>query len=173
MSDWRPKNERQHPPFTPGNVAAVTHGARSPRLVQEVADERLAGLLADPALPEYLRDSSYRPAVMDLCRAEAVVELLWSWLTQQPVDKPSKGVTGVLEQLRRHMSTVDGKRRSLGLDPLSRARLIRDLATTEAMASGALERLQAEGKAAWQERQLKDAEAALEARTGEEETEES
>lgn len=72
-----PELEGQSAPFEPGNTTALRYGARSPRSVDPLAERKLTELLSDPAMPEYLTaDKSYRPVLIALARAGAVIELL-------------------------------------------------------------------------------------------------
>lgn len=128
----------QRPPFEHGNELAVTHGTRSERRIAPRAQAILDGYLADDALPAYLDDRSFRGALVGLARAEAVVELLEDHLAELPVDKATKGALPVLEQLRRWLQSVASHRRALGLDPMSRATLSRDLTAAQANAADAI-----------------------------------
>jgi hypothetical protein len=58
-----PAFEGQRPPFGPGHELSVSHGARSERRLGPLTDMFVAGLLADEATPDYVREPSYRWAV--------------------------------------------------------------------------------------------------------------
>lgn len=151
MGEWVPEFEGQRPPFAEGNEAAVKHGARSSRRVDPLAERRLAELLDDESTPEYLvGDQSYRPALVALARAEAVVELLAAHVADQGLTPDVTSPRGALETLRRWEATAAGHRRALGLDPTSRAKLTRDLSASRYMAASpftaALERLDEQRK---------------------------
>ena len=83
-------------------------------------------------LPEYLTDPSFGPALRAYARAEAVCELLTEYLADQSMADATKGQMSLLEQLRRWTSSAQSLRRSLGLDPMARAALTKDLVTARA-----------------------------------------
>lgn len=155
MAEWVPQNERQHPPFEPGNQVAAVHGAHSERQVAPLAAEIERAARTGPTWPAYLDEPTYAGAVSAWARAEAVVELLWRWLAEQdPLDALSSSTesttdlqefTGgsrartvarqtesVLNQLNKWEATAARQRQRLGLDPLSRARLGRDVTAAQA-----------------------------------------
>lgn len=143
-----PEFAGQRPPFRAGHELSVTHGARRESTVAELAAQYEAELLSHPDTPEWLRDSTRDlPAVRALCRAEAIVSLLWAWLAGQDVEtalsettegtetevRPvpgamtrtirSRRVASVLDQVHKHETRAMHLRGRLGLDPLSRVRL--------------------------------------------------
>lgn len=150
----------RHPDFERGNSAAVTHGATSPPRLLPLAEAFAAALLADDATPGYLKDPLYARAVMGWARAEAVVDLLSDWLSGQDLEagltevtrsaetedreggrdeggrvtrkSVSRRTAGVLEQLRKHEVLAMNLRAQLGLSPLARARLGKDVASQKA-----------------------------------------
>ena len=136
---------------TPGNELAMVHGASSERRIAPLADQIAAALLADPDTPPYLLEPSYAAVVRAWSRAEAVVSLLWDWLAEQDIGTAladttttdederrsrsksrrhttSRHVESVLTQLHRHETRAMNLRSRLGIDPLSRARLGKDIA---------------------------------------------
>lgn len=140
------------PPFEPGNEVATRHGANSERHVGPLAEQIATALLTHPDTPPYVREPSYAAVVRAWSRAEAVVELLWNWLGEHDLDgaltdltttdedaelskgsmskhTTSKHVESVLTQLHRHEVRAMNLRSRLGLDPLSRARLGKDVAS--------------------------------------------
>ncbi|MFC5996263.1 hypothetical protein ACFQE5_18840 [Pseudonocardia hispaniensis] len=148
--DWTPAFPGQRPPFRPGNTAALTHGANSERRVSKVAAEIEQTARTDPAWPGYLDDPAYTAAVRSWARSEAIVHLLGTWLDAQDIDAwmvstvdsttdtekfeggartrtRARRVGSVLEQLRLWEASAARQRQRLGLDPLSRARLGRDV----------------------------------------------
>lgn len=129
-----PQNERQHPPFGPGNEVAATHRAYSPRVVEPLAAELVEQLLADSSVA-HAHAPAYRPAVWAWARAEAQVQLLSEYLAARG-EESGDGV-GDLEAdrvrsayllLHRAETRATTQRTRLGLDPLSRARLGKDVA---------------------------------------------
>lgn len=138
------------PPFAAGHELSTLHGANSPRRVEPLADQIAASLLAHADTPAWLRTPAYAPAVRAWSRAEAVVSLLWDYLASQDIEAAlgdvtttdederrrkgsstrrtvSRRVVSVLDQLHKHESRAANLRSRLGLDPLSRARLGRDI----------------------------------------------
>lgn len=133
-AEWVPDFPGQRPPFAPGNEAAVTHGAWSERRVSPVARQILDELLADPATPRYLiEDSSYGPALAAWSRTEAQVQMLMVWIDRHGHAAALAKNGLLLEQLRKWEVTAASQRARLGLDPLSRAKILRDLAATRYM----------------------------------------
>ena len=119
------------PPFESGNEAALQHGAYSPRRVDPLAAELVANIRE--ALP-YLAERRWAPALWAWGRAEAQVQILSEWLA----DRGSENGDGVGDLgdarvlaayglLHKAESRADRSRARLGMDPLSAARLGRDL----------------------------------------------
>lgn len=143
----------QRPPFAPGNELAITHGAWSPRKVDPLAQDLVERVLTDSSLG-YLKAPAFRPALFAWGRAEAQVQLLTEYLEER-----GKGGVGDLEDervrtayllLHRAEARADRSRARLGLDPLSRARLGKDVAQGKAADAAAvmaeLHRLEQQGK---------------------------
>jgi hypothetical protein len=151
VTDWTPAFEGQRPPFQPGHELSVQHGAYSPRKVDPIADELVRLVLADPDVP-YLRAAAYRPALIAWARAEAQVQLLSEYL-EKAAAATDDGVGDLdLERVRTaylllHRAEVRASsgRQRLGLDPLSRAKLGKDVAIGSAVAGRALQDWQAKG----------------------------
>lgn len=122
-----------HPPFEPGNEMALRHGAWSPRKIEPLALEILQPVLdlaaTDGAPTSYLADVTYRATLHAWARTEARIQLVHEWLMDRgsEVDKDGEalGASNLLNQLE---ARAESLRARLGLDPLSRARLGRDLA---------------------------------------------
>jgi hypothetical protein len=143
---WEPAFPGQRPPFGPGNEINLRHGARSERKIAPRAQAVLDDLMADPSLPSYLHDASYRGALAGLARAEAVVDMLEEYVAGMTLRQSTTGALPVLEQLRKWMATAQSHRRALGLDPLSRATLTKDLVTARATAQAAVAQLAEDGR---------------------------
>lgn len=153
-----PRGARQAP-FGAGNRVGEVHGAHSAPRVAALAAEIEQGARADPAWPAYLDDAGYASAVTSWARAEAIVSLLWEWLAERDPTEAltstldsttvtdgdgagsstsrtrTKRVASALDQLARWEAAASRQRQRLGLDPLSRARLGRDVAQTVDLAS--------------------------------------
>lgn len=147
------------PPFGPGNTVSRTHGATSPRTVGPVAAEIERAARADQSWPHYLTDPSFGAAVAAWAWAEATVSVLRTYLAERDVGEAmtdrdeSETITeqvgettsrrrttgqrtrSALDHLARAEIAAAGRRAALGLDPLSRARLGRDV--TAAAVDGA------------------------------------
>ena len=124
-AEWTPAFAGQRPPFQPGHTLSMRHGAHSPRVVDPIAAELLAEVLeASP----YLRDAAYLPAVESWAKAEARVQLLEAWVDEHgPFDAHGR-TSSAMNLLTKWTSIAMNHRTRLGLDPLSRARLGRDVA---------------------------------------------
>lgn len=131
--DFRPARGYSWAPFQPGHELSMSHGAYSERRVGPLAQEILDGLLALATTAEssvpWLAEPSYRPALAAWSRAEARVQLLEAWLAEHGGDVDEEGeVRGAAAFLARCEARAESLRSKLGLDPLSRARLGRDVA---------------------------------------------
>lgn len=130
---WVPEFPGQRPPFAEGNEMAVKHGATSPRKVDPVAQALAVELLADGSV-EYLRAPRYASAVQAWALAEAKCALISAWVDGMPIERAAEskqGQTSPLELLRKWEATAQTHRSRLGLDPVSAARLGKDLAQTK------------------------------------------
>ena len=112
------------PPFEPGNLAAVTHGARSPALVRERAEQLAPQVLeVHPHLDER-RDG---PAVMRYATLLARIERVYAWLGERAdavfADVESGEVHGVYQRLGEWERAAGLSEDRLGLSPLTRAKL--------------------------------------------------
>ena len=110
------------------NTLAQRHGAWSDRVVDPVARELVTVVLDQVA---YLADPSYEPAVWAWARAEARVLVLSKWLDDNgPLDE-SGTPRPALGALKEFENLAARARQRLGLDPLSRAQLGRDVAAQQ------------------------------------------
>lgn len=143
VQGWQPTHERQHPPFEAGNRVAQRHGAYSARVVGPVAERLVEAVMSDPDV-SYLHQPSYAVAVAAWAAAEARVIVLADWVDGMELAAAAdsgRGKTSVLELLRQWEATALTHRSRLGLDPLSRARLGRDVAATQVDLVGLLTEL--------------------------------
>lgn len=138
---WVPEFEGQRPPFQPGNpyvakqgnTLALKHGADSPARLNPVAEALVLELLADDATA-YLHAPRYSAAVKAWANAEAKCMLISAWVDGQPIEQAAsskQGQTSPLELLRKWEATAQTHRSRLGLDPMSAARLGKDIAQTK------------------------------------------
>lgn len=146
---WTPEFEGQRPPFQPGNELAVTHGAYSSKRTDPIARRYIDELATDPGL-EYLQAPRFHAALWAWASAMAKVELLQQWVDDMPIQQAAdsdRGKISALELLRKWMSTAQTAATRLGLDPLSAARLGKDIAgTRQADAATLLTRARAEAE---------------------------
>lgn len=148
---WRPAFEGQRPPFQPDNALAVTHGAFSPTRTDPIAHQYLAEIADDPGLT-YLQQPRFQAALWLWASAMAKVHLISEWvdgMTIQQAANHGAGKTSPLELLRKWTATAQTQAARLGLDPLSAARLGKDIAgARQADAAGELTRLRTQHEAA-------------------------
>lgn len=104
-----------------GNKVARRHGARSEREVGPRAEVILAAALAEV---DYLADRSFRPALERWARSEARLSLLDEYLEEHGQLDEEGNPRPALEMLRKFESIASNERSRLGLDPLSRMRLM-------------------------------------------------
>lgn len=120
------------PPFEKGHTLSMRHGAYSDRVVAPMARHLVEALVeqaqATGSSTSYLLDESYRPALQAWAEAEVRAELFAGQLAAHGDCAGCKPCAGWDEKLRRWQSVALNHRGRLGLDPLSRARLGRDLA---------------------------------------------
>ncbi len=111
--------------FEEGNAAAVKHGATSPRWVNPLAAEIVER--TRPTVTWW--HPCDEPSIQAWGRVEASIELLTRYLVKHGGDLDADGsVRSAAEHLRRQEARAESLRARLGLDPLSRARLGRDVA---------------------------------------------
>lgn len=130
------------PPFEAGNTAAVTHGVWSARKVSPLTAELITAVQSSATRPgstvSYLADPSYALAVKRWATLEARCELIRTWLDDrtdieagQPGDIDEDGeVRPAADLLVRLEGQAAKAAERLGLDPLSRSKLGRDVAAT-------------------------------------------
>ena len=153
---YRPPRNYSWPDATEGNTLALKSGAWSERkVVAEI--ERLSPELAQEIEDVgYLSDPSYGAALRAWIRAESRVNLLEAWFADKglldPEGVPHRGV----ETLLRAEAHAARCRSRLGLDPVSRVQLQKDLTESgrntvdmaQALAEGRRLRLAAEKRLA-------------------------
>ncbi|WP_172411814.1 hypothetical protein [Arthrobacter globiformis] len=130
---WTPEFPGQRPPFAPGNEMAMKHGAGSPRKVDPLAAELTQELLADDTV-SYLRSPRFASAVQAWAVAEAKCGLISNWVEGMSIEDAATskpGQTSPLELLRKWETTAQTHRARLGLDPMSAAKLGKDIAQTK------------------------------------------
>jgi len=128
--------------FTAGHEVSLKHGGYSPRRVGPLAAELLEHVTAEAQQPgsptSYLSEAAYRPALTAWAECEARIQLVREFLLRLTDDDPDTGRPGDIdgegairpaaELLLRLENQALKHRERLGLDPLARARLGRDVA---------------------------------------------
>jgi hypothetical protein len=112
----------------PGNDLAVTHGAYSPAKIEPRAGELVA---VQVAVAPWLKVVDM-PSVWAWARTEAAIERVSDWLAARGGELDRAGdIRPAADLLARLEARAESQRSRLGFDPLSRARLGRDVAATE------------------------------------------
>lgn len=137
-----PARNYSWPPWEPGNTAALTHGADSPRQVQPLAD-RIAAELVEVA--PWCGHPAFAAEVQAAAWEEARVRLLQAWVNEYGLlDDRSEGA---LSQLERAQGRASRLRSNLGLSPIAWAKVLASLASAKSeAAAGELEALAAVGR---------------------------
>jgi hypothetical protein len=112
--EWTPAFPGQRPPFQPGNDLAVKHGAYSPYRVDPLAHQFRDEILSSPDMA-YLQKPQYAATFWAYCRTAARVQLLEDY-----VDAMSMSDATLITLAAR-----------MGLDPLSYAKLGKDVVSTQ------------------------------------------
>lgn len=126
---WTPEFEGQRPPFQPGNELAVKHGAYSAKRIDPVAAGFRDEILASPAM-QYLTEPQYAAIFWQYCRTAARIQAIEDALDGMTIEQAAysgKGQTSWLELLRKWTTTLTTLASRCGLDPLSYARLGKDI----------------------------------------------
>lgn len=126
--------EWQRPPLQPGNELSMTHGARSPRRVSAAAQEVLAE--AQEINASWLA-SADEWTLQAWCEAEGRCRLYRQHLAELPLTDGEGKPWAADTQLLRWEGRAAALRSKLGFDPLSRAALVRDVATASALDTSA------------------------------------
>ena len=124
----------EHPryaPFEPGNGVAVTHGAHSPARVAAEAERVLEEMIPAGA-PDYLRQPMFGPAVRlaatRVAQAEMVARYVDSIGVEAAMEPPKPGTSAPVEMSRKMDVAALGALATVGLTPVSAARLTKDVA---------------------------------------------
>ncbi|WP_235367228.1 P27 family phage terminase small subunit [Rhodococcus sp. Chr-9] len=118
----------QRPPFEKGNTLSLQHGAHSPRTVEPIAQQWVD--IAREQAP-YLRDPSYEPALLSWARFEAKCDLLHAWIDEHGMFDTEGNPVPAAKILDRYEGRAASLRATLGMDPVSRAKLQKDAAATK------------------------------------------
>lgn len=126
-------------PFEKGHTLTLKHGARSPRMVQPLADE-IATQLVEVA--PWCGHPAFAAEVAAWAWEEARVRLLQAWVNEHGLlDEDSEGALGQLERAQGRAARLRG---NLGLNPMAWARVLALSKTAEAAgAVGASDQVEA------------------------------
>jgi hypothetical protein len=130
---WTPAFNGQRPPFQPGNSLAVSHGAYSPTRTDPLANQFRDEILASPDM-QYLNKPQYAAIFWRYCQAAAKVQLIEEWVDGMSIRGAAEstfGQTSPLELLRKWTATMLTLAARMGLDPLSYAKLGKDVVSTQ------------------------------------------
>jgi hypothetical protein len=131
------------PPFEPGNLKALRHGANSPRLIAEKAREVHAALLD---VAPYLAEPKFLPAVNRYLQAAAREALLHDHVSRVSAGQgPGAVPSRTWEQATAAARLAAKLATDLGLDPIGHAR-IRALSVNAEAVEMTLGDLMAEGR---------------------------
>ena len=115
------------PPFEPGNVLALQHGAYSPRVVTPIAEEIVALILDDDDV-RFLRGAAMRPEVWRYANRQGRAELLRAALDEHSETCTACGrCISLEERWQRADAEASKSAMRLGLDPVARAQIMREL----------------------------------------------
>ena len=123
------------PPFEPGNTAAVTHGAWSAAIVEPLALELLEEVR--PTVTWWT--PADEPTVQAWARVEVRIRRITEWLSEHGGEITAEGdVVGAANMLSRLEKNAESLRSKLGLDPLSRSKLGKNVAQGQHSAAQAM-----------------------------------
>jgi hypothetical protein len=116
------------PPFRPGNLAALRHGARSPRILAPIADQLAAGLAH---VAPWTSAALFQGAVASWSWAEAQAVVLRAYLDEHGLvddDDQPRPATGMLERVEARLAGLRGQ---LGLTPVALGKLLATLSQVD------------------------------------------
>lgn len=120
--------EGQRPPFEKNNTLALKHGAHSERALAPIAEAWVKTALEQAP---YLRDPSYEPALLAWARFEAKCDLLHDWIDNNSLIDANGHATPAAKLLPTYEGRAAALRATLGMDPISRAKLQKDSAAAQ------------------------------------------
>ena len=134
-----------------GNKIQLTHGAKDPEKVGEIAGALMEALLNDPTTDDYLRQPIMAHEVLAWAHAEAQARLMRDWLDASGLSAAMtetvlsaeeetplgggrlsrKATSRKAASLMSELHKAENRRIQLGLTPMSRARLGKDIASSQ------------------------------------------
>ena len=147
---WEPEFPGQREPFQPGHTKSVVHGARSERTIRPLAELLMQSILEDAEQPDHLRSPMFRFTLSECCRAQAVAEILFDYIDSLGVEDMVRprlsGTKSPVDQWKAAAAHAANLRSKLGLDPVSYARIAKDLGIAGKASEDAIGRLAETGK---------------------------
>lgn len=135
---------------------SLVHGANSERFIAPRARQFALSLLEDAQVPDHVRSPMFRWQVAAWSRAAAVASLLYDWVCSLDPEQMTRprlaGTRSPFDQWKAAEAHESRERSKLGLDPVSYAKLARDLALASKASEDALERMAAAGREIWERR---------------------
>jgi hypothetical protein len=116
------------PPFQPGNLVRLKHGARAPRILAPIADQLGTGLAE---LAPWTSAPSFQGTVASWSWAEAQAVVLRAYLDEHGLvddDGQPRPAAGMLERVETRLA---GLRSQLGLTPLALGKLLATLSQVD------------------------------------------
>jgi hypothetical protein len=145
-----PRRGYSWPPFAAGNLAHVTHGTRSQRLVSERAEAIHAALIE---VAPWVTDLDVE-AVDRYCRAEGRARMLHEYAVATAAERGVEAVSSfVWTEATRAEANAAKFAADLGLDPAGRAKLAKDLGVAVHFGGDQLADLADQGRAIRERRQ--------------------
>lgn len=140
---WTPEFPGQRAPFEPDNTAAMTHGARSPRKIEETARAVSAELLE-----RFPVAADYPETLTALARVEGVTRLMFADIAQNGLyGKDGQFRAALLSRYLTAENSGSRLRSSLGMTPESEASVARDRAAATATTVDIVNELIKQGRA--------------------------
>jgi hypothetical protein len=133
--DYRPARGYSWEQFKPGHTLSIRHGAYSTRRINPIAEALAEDLLALAAIDgspvQYLASQAWLATVHAWADAEARAQLIREYLDEVGMWDAKGEPRKVMPDLHKFERRAADLRGRLGLDPLSRARLGRDVTSAE------------------------------------------
>ena len=159
VSDRRPARGYSWSPAEPGNELALKSGAWSPVHVDPLAQQIIEEIAGDPST-SYLAGAAYHPLLRSSAFAQSRLVLFVLWLAGMsaeqaatPPEGTNRNARAPIDLYRSLLVAASNLADKLGLSPLSRARLGRDVAVGQSIADQAISRLAAAGREALEGRE--------------------
>jgi hypothetical protein len=128
----------------------MVHGAYSDRVAGARAEVLMTSVLEDAECPDHLRSPMFRFTLGAWCRAESVASVLYEYImtlsTEEMMTPRLAGTRAPVDLWKAADAHAANLRSKLGLDPVSYARIAKDLGIASKASEDALGRLAETGK---------------------------